>query len=116
MITALQKKIRSSPCDSDVRTAPNSMFSIAGPFGTCAKPASICGRICISSSGFEKYVSRRGGSCAGTARANSSWYCVSISDPNAATPTVLPMDRKKIVDEVAAPIWLRGATFCTATV
>ena len=37
-------------------------------------------------------------------------------EPNAATPTVLPIDRKKIVDEVAAPIARRGATFCTASV
>ena len=37
-------------------------------------------------------------------------------EPNAATPTVLPIERKKIVDEVAAPICRRGATFCTASV
>ena len=29
---------------------------------------------------------------------------MSIIEPNAATPTVLPIERKKIVDEVAAPI------------
>jgi hypothetical protein len=39
-----------------------------------------------------------------------------MTEPDAATPTVLPIDRKKIVDDVAAPIWRRGATFCTATV
>ena len=29
---------------------------------------------------------------------------------------VLPIERKKTVAAVAAPIWCRGATFCTATV
>ena len=47
---------------------------------------------------------------------NSLWYCVSITEPNAATPTVLPIERKKMVDDVAAPIRSRGATFCTARV
>ncbi len=31
-------------------------------------------------------------------------------------PTVLPIDRKKIVDDVAAPMRSGGATFCTASV
>ena len=36
--------------------------------------------------------------------------------PKIATPTVLPIERKNTVDDVAAPILSRGATFCTATV
>src|SRR5262249_46539078 len=47
---------------------------------------------------------------------NAVWYRISMIEPNAATPTVLPIDRKKIVDDVAAPICRRGATFWTASV